>query len=591
MKLNLRRAISSASVLAIAGGVLAATASLANAATTPPWEPDPNALGTLTFENSTGQVVTGGNNLNHLFDFIQASTTDPFAGTKADMQFAQPVPSTPTGLFPASAQSVATNFPNASAPAPLATSANPVVSLSPTDANLATFIQTVTAQTAAGFANVFQIRVFTTGPGGIGTSNNGGQYWDADIVVNPSAGTWTQEYPASISATTTSLSANPSPALTTDSVTLTATEAPATAGSVDFKDGATDLGSAAVNGSGVATLNHTFATAGSQSLTATFTPTDTADFSGSTGNATLVVNVPSTPTTTSLTVNQNGFSGSDVSLSSTIVEGPTAPAPGTPVEAGTFSWFDNGSATPLNPTPVTPNASGVATFDIPAGLAQGGHSIVAKFAPTDVTQFEASQSAAQGFFLNPPQQTGSPCAQSGSQCTDTQNIQATIPVGTLVLTTPYTATAPLDLGNLALNAGLTQYTGTAPFNNIVIVDTRAGDLPWTLAALSSNLSDGGANPGSLICSQNVGLTTLSGTPGTGFTGSVTTTDNPAASPPVAPSGGACAGTAGLGGTTPHTVAAATAGLGTFTIKGTLTLTAPTSTEPGLFKGTITFTVG
>jgi Bacterial Ig-like domain (group 3) len=585
MKLNLRRAISSVSMLAIAGGVLAATASMANAATTPPWEPDPNALGTLTFYNSAGQVVTGGSDLTHLFDFVQASSADTFGGTKAEIGFAQPVPSTPTGNFPASALSASSTFPNASAPAPLNTSTLPVASLGATDGNLANFIASVTAQTATGFTNVFQIRLFTTGPGGVGTINNGGGYWDADVVVNPSAGTWSVEYPATVSATTTTLTANPSPALTTDSVTLTATEAPATAGSVDFKDGATDLGSAAVNGSGVATLSHTFATAGSQSLTATFTPTDTADFNGSTGNATLVVNVPSTPTTTSLTVNQNGFSGSDVSLSSTVLAGAT------PVTAGTVSWFDNGSTTPLNATPVTPSAAGVATFDIPAGLAQGGHSIVAKFSPTDVTQFEASQSAPQPFFLNPPQQSGSPCSQPGSNCTDVQNIQATIPVGTLVLTTPYTASSPLDLGNLALNTGLTGYIGSAAFNNIVVVDTRAGDLPWTLAALASNLSDGGANPGSLICGQNVGLTALVSTPGAGFAGTVTTTDNDPASPPVAPSGGACTGTQGLGGSTPHTVATATAGLGTDTLNGTLTLTAPTSTEPGLFKGTITFTVG
>ena len=591
MKLNLRRAISSASVLAIAGGVLAATASIANAATTPPWEPDAQAVGTLTFYNSAGQVVTGGSNLSHLFDFAVASTPDATAGTKATLTFAAPAPGVPTGSFFTALGSAATNFPNAAAPAPVGTTANPVVSLTAADANLTSFLGQVPAQTAAGFANVYQIRVSTSGPGGVGTGTSA--YWDADILVNPSAGTWTQEYPASVTPTATTLSANPSPALTTDSVTLTATESPATAGSVDFKDGATDLGSAPVNAStGVATLSHTFGTAGSQSLTATFTPTDTADFSGSTGNATLTVNVPSTATTTSLTVSQNGFSGSDVSLSSTVVEGPTAPAPGTPVEAGTVSWFDNGSATPLNPTPVTPSAAGVATFDIPAGLAQGGHSIVAKFSPTDVTQFEASQSAAQGFFLNPPQQTGSPCAQTGSQCTDIQNIQATIPVGTLVLTTPYTATNPLDLGTLALNSGLTEYTSAATaFNNIQIVDTRAGDLPWTLAALASNLSDGGTNAGSLICGQNVGLTGLASTPGPGFAGTVTTDNNPVPTAAVAPSGGACAGTAGLGGATPHTVATASAGLGTDVLNGTLTLVAPTSTEPGLFKGTITFTVG
>ncbi len=88
MKLNLRRAISSASVLAIAGGVLAATASIANAATTPPWEPDPQALGTLTFYNSAGQVVTSGTNLTHLFDFAQASSAGRHRRHQGDAEFA-----------------------------------------------------------------------------------------------------------------------------------------------------------------------------------------------------------------------------------------------------------------------------------------------------------------------------------------------------------------------------------------------------------------------------------------------------------------------------------------------------------------------
>jgi hypothetical protein len=241
---------------------------------------------------------------------------------------------------------------------------------------------------------------------------------------------------------------------------------------------------------------------------------------------------------------------------------------------------------------VTPNASGVATFDIPAGLASGEHSIVAVFTPTDVTQFEASQSAPQPFLLQPPQ-VGA-CAQPGSQCTATSNIEATIPVGTLVISTPYTTANPLNLGTLTLNSGLTEYTGNAPFSNLEVVDTRAGDLPWTISALASNLSDGGANPGSTICGQNLGLTALTNSAGAGFAGTVATDNNPASDPAIAPGTTGCPATAGglvgAGGTS-VTVATASAGLGTDTLSGTLTLNAPVSTEPGLFTGTITFTVG
>ncbi len=594
MKLNLRRVIASASMLAITGGVLAATATGAHAATTPPWEPDPNAVGSLTFYNSSGTAVTGGNDLTDLFAYAEASTADATGGTKAYLEFAAPAPETPvnaTGDFLTGTAFGEDTFPVTTAPAPLNTATNPVAT-GGTAANLANFIAGTTAQTAAGYVNVYQIRLITTGAGGVGTQPDG-TYWEDDILVDPTTGTWTEEYPvqgtAPAASTTTTLTANPATATVGIADTLTATETPATAGSVEFENGTTDLGTATVDATtGVATLSTTFTAAGTDSLSAVFTPTDTTDYSGSTGTLSLTVNPAATPTTTSLTVSENGTTGSSITLSSTVLAGTT------PVTAGTVSWYDNGSTTALAGSGVTPDATGTATDTIAAGLAAGSHSIVAVFTPTNPADFEASQSSAQQFVLQPP--TTGACAQTGSNCTSTANIEATVPVGTLVLSTPYTATSPLNLGNLTLNSGLTEYTGTAPFDGITIVDTRAGDLPWTLTALASNLTDGGTNPGSTICAQNVGLTGVTSTPGSGFAGTVTATDEPAASPAVAPSGtpAACptsaGGLVGTGGTA-VTVAAASAGLGTDVLNGTLTLDAPTSTEPGLFTGTITFTVG
>jgi hypothetical protein len=581
MKLNLRSAISGAAVLAIAGGILAAGAGSAFAATTPAWEPDPNSVGSLIFYNSAGQVVTSGTNLNHLFDFAEASTTDP-TGTsvKATLFFASPAPGVPTGSWFDSQESLSTAYPNASAPAPLNTATKPVVTLGATDANMTAYIPTAVNSTTAGYTNMYQIRLVTTG-GTAGGTNATAQYWETDILVNPTAGTWQQVFPAVVTATSTTLTASVNPATVGQATTLTATETPAAAGSVQFENGTTPIGSpVSVNASGVATTSYTPTAAGTQSLSAVFTPTDPTSFGGSTGTLSLPVNPASTPTTTSLTVSQAGTSGTDVSLSSTV-----APA----AAAGTVSWFDNGSTTALNATPVTPNASGVATLDIPAGLAAGAHSIVAKFTPTNVANFEASQSAPQAFTLQPP--VVGACAQAGSHCTSTDTISATVPVGTLVLSTPYTTT-PLNLGTMALNSGLTEYSTSATYGNISVVDTRSGDLPWTLTGLASNLSDGGTKAGSLICGQNVGLTGFTATGSGGFAGTATATNNPVPAAPVAPSGGACAGTSGLGGTTPHTVAAATAGLGTVTLSGgTITLIAPTATEPGAFTGTITYTVG
>jgi hypothetical protein len=267
----------------------------ASAATPPPWEPDPNALGTLTFYNSTGQVVTGGNSLSHLFDYLEASSADMTGGTKAEMQFAQPVPSTPTGNFPASPLSLATAFPNATAPAPLNTATNPVDTLSSTDADLANFIASVTAQTAAGYANMFQIRLLTTGPGGVGTANNGGQYWDADVLVDPNAGTWTEVYPnqgATAATTTTTITASPAGsaqqnANVTLTATVTASDTTHPAGSVQFLQDGFNVGSpvavSTTDGTASLTTSGLLASSpGGTRLTAAFTPADNSSYSPST---------------------------------------------------------------------------------------------------------------------------------------------------------------------------------------------------------------------------------------------------------------------------------------------------------------------
>jgi len=86
-----------------------------------------------------------------------------------------------------------------------------------------------------------------------------------------------------VTATATTLTA-PTTAVVDAAVTLTASVAPATAGSVQFFDGATSLATVAV-ASGAANTQTSFASAAAHSLTAVFTPADTALFSGSTSAA------------------------------------------------------------------------------------------------------------------------------------------------------------------------------------------------------------------------------------------------------------------------------------------------------------------
>jgi hypothetical protein len=94
------------------------------------------------------------------------------------------------------------------------------------------------------------------------------------------------------------LTASPNPATVGHAVTLTGTVTPATrttrpTGSVQFEVGATAIGSpVAVDSSGKATTTTTFAAAGTDALSAVFTPTNPTAFKGSAATLSLTVNPP-----------------------------------------------------------------------------------------------------------------------------------------------------------------------------------------------------------------------------------------------------------------------------------------------------------
>jgi hypothetical protein len=87
-------------------------------------------------------------------------------------------------------------FPDPAAPAPLKTTTKPVVTLGASDADLASFVADLSGSTAQATSNVYQIRLTTSGPGGVGSTNLS-RYWSDDIQISPSTGAWTTIYPAS----------------------------------------------------------------------------------------------------------------------------------------------------------------------------------------------------------------------------------------------------------------------------------------------------------------------------------------------------------------------------------------------------------
>jgi len=111
---------------------------------------------------------------------------------------------------------------------------------------------------------------------------------DTFVTISADGSTYSVSSSGPPTATTTTLTASPNPATAGQTVTLTATLTPASAtGSVQFSVGGTAIGSPATVTGGVATTTTTFAAAGTEALSAVYTPT--GNFTGSTGNLSLTV--------------------------------------------------------------------------------------------------------------------------------------------------------------------------------------------------------------------------------------------------------------------------------------------------------------
>ncbi len=148
-----------------------------------------------------------------------------------------------------------------------------------------------------------------------------------------------------LAATTTTISPVTTSPVFGQSVALTATVGAVTTGlgtptgSVEFEIGATVLGSATLNSSGVATLNTTMLTTGSNSITAVYSG-DT-NFTAST-SAAVTVTVAQASSTTTVTASPNpSLVGQTVTLLATV----TAVSPGAGTPSGSVQFF-NGTTEP-----------------------------------------------------------------------------------------------------------------------------------------------------------------------------------------------------------------------------------------------------
>jgi hypothetical protein len=433
--------------------------------------------------------------------------------------------------------------------------------------------------------NVYQVRlrsVGTTGP----------LYNATTITIDPVTGAWAQIDPAPKTATTTSLAVSPSsPANAPANVTLTANIAPTTtAGSVQFFENGVSLGSSTV-AAGVATLAVPAVAVGNYSLTATFTPTDAVTFASSTSSAVpFVVQVPKPTPAVALTATSvaPNFGSSDTFTANVGSVGTPAITP-----AGTIQFFNNGVS--LGAAAAT-DATGMASLTTSA-LTVGSHAVTATFVPTDLVTYNGSTSPA--VTVNVLAVQVGACATTPANCTDAQPFVATVPAGSLVISTPYLAANPFNLGTMVLNAAGNQYTTTAAFGNagspangVTITDTRAGGLGWTASLQSGSFTNSSVAPVGVINGGNLGFTGVAPQYiGAGnalsATGNVVLPFDNAASTPVL---GSSAVAPALSLANPQKFASAAIGTGSVNVTGLFTLNAPSSVPAGLYAGTVTFTI-
>ena len=403
---------------------------------------------------------------------------------------------------------------------------------------------------AHGGTGVFPLTVNCSTPGG---TILGHFETTLTIVGDTSAGTWSVTTPPAItSPSTTSLTASATTVEAGTSVDLTSTVAPAGAtGTVEFFAGATSLGTSPV-AAGTATKSTTALPVGVNAVTAVYSGDSTYGPSTSAPVSVTVTAVAARTTTTTLTVSPvSGDAYQNVVLTCAVAASSGAANGSATLKDGT---------TVLGTVPVTAGVVPTFTSNV---LGAGAHTLTCSFTGTAPYQDSASAPVSATYTL--------------VGAADEQTVKVTIPQGAITITTPYTPANPLDLGTAVLDPATSTYSTSAAFNDIVITDTRAGNLGFTASVVSSPFTGVGA---STFGGQYAGLTGVAATQVVGnalLASDIVATNN-------APF------TVGLA--TPKVFATYPAGhsTGSAHLAGTFGVSnVPTSVSPGTYTATVTFT--
>lgn len=334
-------------------------------------------------------------------------------------------------------------------------------------------------------------------------------------------------------ATTTVLQSSKNPALTSDTLTLTAIVTPVSGtnvptGSVDFMNGSTSLGTATLDATGTATLtNVQFSTQGTYTITAVYG--GDVNFDTSTSSAVSeVINPAPVATTTVLVSSKNPAITTDtLTLTATVT-----PASGSSIPTGTVT-FKNGTST-LGTANL--DAAGVAALSGVQFGTSGSYSLTAVYGGD--TNFTTSTSAAVNEVINPaPVATTTALASSKNPATtsDTLTLTATVtpasgtatPTGNITFKNGTTTlgTSALDNTGKATLTGV-QFTTTGTYSLTAVYGGDSTFTGSTSAVVSQNITGAPdftitVNPTSLSIQRGgTGSATITVTPINGFTGTV-----------------------------------------------------------------------
>jgi Tol biopolymer transport system component len=216
------------------------------------------------------------------------------------------------------------------------------------------------------------------------------------------------------------------------------------------------------------------------------------------------------------------------------------------------------------------------------GMSSGDHQISVVYEPADPALFAPSSSPAVDVSLTAASTAGAHHDTVGAD------------PGGLTITTPYGPGHPLNLGPLLLDSSGRSLSTSAVFGctadnsaGIEVMDNRAGNANWSAYISSTDFTDRASH---VINAENLGLTAVTLVPGGRATSTVPAAQAAQLAPGIALSSND-PGSQGLKNG-PHLLASTTrGGYGSIGICGTLTLTAPTSTPPGIYTANLTLTIG